>query len=321
MQKPDKYLFEKFFRNECSKREYEEIMQWMKYAGEEESQAILSEFANRVSSQKVKRNTQTKMSFATIRHQVKRQTLRKMYTRVAAVLIIGFISHFSLSYFLTPKGQISIVQNAFKGETQKVILPDGSVVWLNAASSLRYPDEFYNVREVELTGEAFFDVIRNEKKPFIVKSGRMTTRVLGTSFNISAYKNEISHVTVSSGKVKVDVLSANKNKKIKTAILTEGQQIKLNPQLAKVSVQRVDDALYNGWKQGILNFDKLSFEKAIVMLERHYNIRIACQDSTLLNNKIRAKYTNETLNEVLEDLQFIIGFNYTVFEDSIAISK
>lgn len=159
-----------------------------------------------------------------------------------------------------------------KGGQYQVILPDGSKVWLNAASKLRYPKKFLtSQRNVELDGEAYFEVARNEKQPFIVKTPNEQVEVLGTHFNINSYsEDKVSKVALVEGKVKVATHSQSK-------ILQPGQQSRLKNQ--QMDVQEVNTEEIIAWKNGEFAFNNESLGTSMRQLARWYDIDIQVDPS------------------------------------------
>lgn len=157
-----------------------------------------------------------------------------------------------------------------KGRQFQMVLPDGSRVWLNAASSIHYPTVFTgNERQVEITGEAYFEVAHNPAKPFKVKVNEATTiEVLGTHFNVNAYANEETvNTTLLEGAVRV--IGGN----TKTA-LTPGQQAKTNMSGNSKIINQVNLEKVVAWKNGVFNFDDASLEEVMRQLERWYDIEV-----------------------------------------------
>lgn len=158
-----------------------------------------------------------------------------------------------------------------KGRQYQVVLPDGTRVWLNAASSLTYPTAFTGKdRTVEITGEAYFEVAKNQNKPFIVKINRATeVEVLGTRFNVNAYVDEPAiHTTLLEGSVKV---IAQK----KAQLLTPGQQAQVN--IASSTIRLIPEANLEqvlAWKNGFFSFSDADLETVMRQLARWYNVEV-----------------------------------------------
>ena len=176
-------------------------------------------------------------------------------------------------------------------------LADGSKVWLNSSSSLRFPVFFTgNTREVELKGEAYFEVSKNQDKKFSVRSGNQTVEVLGTHFNINAYSDEPSiTTTLIEGAVRVIELNSNKSQ-----ILKPGEQSKVD---RDIRIQSKDTQAEVAWKDGYFYFENASIETVMRQLGRWYGITARYESELPEHHFEGAIATNLTLLEVLEILQ------------------
>lgn len=166
--------------------------------------------------------------------------------------------------------QINTILTA-KGEEYQVDLPDGTKVWLNAASSVKFPATFAELenRTVELTGEAYFEVAKDKLHPFIVKTAKQDIKVLGTHFNISSYADEkVTRTTLLEGAVKV----CPKGDKSAIAILKPGQQAQLSASGLKIKAVDVSDSM--AWKNGDFVFDNEDFASILKQISRWYNVEI-----------------------------------------------
>lgn len=182
------------------------------------------------------------------------------------------LSNGQLSYDATGTGAVS--QNTMttpRGRKFRLRLPDGTNVWLNAASAISYPTAFTgNTRSVTLTGEAYFEVAANKEQPFIVQlSNETSIRVLGTHFNIHAYpdENNIS-TTLMEGAVRVHVQQ-------QTSLLKPGQQLDINKKSGATALNnQVDTLAIIAWKNDILNFQDKKLTTVISMIARWYDIEV-----------------------------------------------
>lgn len=182
-----------------------------------------------------------------------------------------------------------------KGRQFQLTLPDGTRVWLNAASSLRYPTVFSgNERLVSVTGEAYFEVARNNQQPFKVNvNGRATVEVLGTQFNVNAYDNESSiQTTLLNGSVRV----ANMNKAApSTVTLKPGQQARVANQATAGSINLVNEVDINkvmSWKNGLFNFEGASLSEVMRQIERWYDIEVVYEKG-IPNVEFEGKMTKD----------------------------
>ena len=181
------------------------------------------------------------------------------------------------------------------GGQYQLNLPDGTAVWLNAASSLKYPTYFSGrERKVELTGEAYFEVAKDKEMPFIVKTGRQEVRVLGTHFNINSYSNEKeTKTTLLEGAVKVAGNGA-------TVVLKPGQQAVLSSSQLQVQPVDVEEAI--AWKNGYFQFNRSDLESLMRQVSRWYNVKVQYAGKIPLKEytgKIPRHVSTEKLIEML----------------------
>ncbi len=190
---------------------------------------------------------------------------------------------------------------------KRLIMPDGTSVWLNAHSSLAYKKAEYNQskREVRISGEAFFDVVHNKQKPFVVRSGKLSTTVLGTAFNVEAYQaaKDISVILVR-GKIKVETLKDEK-------LLSPGQILRYNNESHQIAVKDIETKDVNAWIDGKLVFNDIPLADAFKKIEQLYNITIIVPVSNrLVNKRLTGVFERQTAAEVLKKILFIYGFDY-----------
>lgn len=239
--------------------------------------------------------------------------------RIAVVIVIVLIAYFAArQHSGVPQNdndQSVLVEKVTQGgQKYSLTLSDGTQVRLNSDSKLVYPKRFdNNKREVFLEGEAFFDVVKHEKRPFIIKSADLTTTVLGTSFNMKVFPQEISQVTVATGKVRVT--SGNSQSTIKSHLLIRGEQINYNPSSGRIRKNEVDIERFLAWKDGILIFEEMKLHEATKILERWYGVTITFDNDTVRNCRIvRGTYEDENLFYVLKSFQYFLGFEYKVVD-------
>lgn len=192
-----------------------------------------------------------------------------------------------------------------KGGQYKIVLPDRSYVWLNAASTLKYPTDFTQEnRTVELKGEAYFEIQPDKYRPFIVKNEHQITKVLGTQFNISAYnKEEAVKTTLVEGAVSVVAISSKENAaSALTTLLKPGEQSTVHN--GKTSVLKVDVAPYIAWKKGVFYFDETKITDAMNQLSRWYDVEIVYKGDvpdTYFYGEISRKKSLSAVLAILEE--------------------
>ncbi len=268
-------------------------------------------------------------AFKQDKEEAERRTIKKVKFRkilfgfsAAASVIMAFIGSIYWSdndqpapFTITRSGNKVEVATTYKGQRTKVILPDGSIVHLNAGSSINYPVAFSKTnRIVELVGEGFFEVVKNKKKPFIVETGKVKTQVLGTSFNVRAYANEkIIQVAVVTGKVKMEEkISGN------AQYLTPNEMGTLDNS-SVIHKDKVDLKKATSWKNGVLMFDGDNFTDVFAKLEIWYGVNIIVLPNVELKGHYSGEFQQESLENVMQGISFTSGFKYEIAGKTILI--
>lgn len=298
MEERIKYLFRQYLNNTCTRKEFEEFFSYINDAAHNE---LIRELIKKTYEETGQANspltyvnesgrlmltlpTRDERPAANIQPRKRNNQFVAMATCVVVVLA-GFTW---FMYRPSHKAQKpTLTQNATgRSEYKYMLLPDSTQVWLNAASTLEYPNEFAaDKREVFLTGEAYFDVKHADKHPFLIHSGKVTTSVLGTAFNIKAYPGrEDVIVSVSRGKV------VNYDEK-EVATLTQGQQVKVSNVNKPVIQKKITEAA--PWQQGNLVYDDETISDIIADLERIYDVTIRVQNETLAGERISTSFRRE----------------------------
>ncbi|MGN6416848.1 MAG: FecR family protein [Pseudobacter sp.] len=161
------------------------------------------------------------------------------------------------------------------GRVFQLSLPDGSKAWINSGSSIRYPVTFTgNQRQVEITGEAFFDVVKNRKMPFRVRVyNKAEVEVLGTQFNVNAYENEEAiSTTLLEGSVKVSASNAGRTGETIQQLLTPGQQLQITEKGMSITEPDIDKVI--AWKNGLFNFEGMELKQVMKQIARWYDVEI-----------------------------------------------
>ena len=224
------------------------------------------------------------------------------FTRAAAaVFVLAVLTWFVVQYISGPN---MIEVATLTNETKEVKLPDGSTIWLNGNSTLRYAEDMKTAqqREVTLTGEAFFEVAKNKEKPFIIEALKTKTEVLGTSFNIQARKEaESVSVSVVTGKVRFS--KGTKREPLYLEPGTEGIYTHANDQLQKAKTENQN---FLSWKTGQLQFNNTTLQEVLDDLGRHYGVQFALKNKQLADQRITTSFENEPLEDVLSVLQTLL---------------
>lgn len=207
------------------------------------------------------------------------------------------------------------------GKKFQLQLSDGTLVHLNAGTTLKYPVKFIagENRQVFLDGEAFFDVAKDKKHPFIVNADKLNVRVLGTHFNVSNYPEDAAtDVVLVEGSVGMYHTNEEFNTD-KNTILKPGYKGSFNRQNAAISTKPVITDIYTSWITGGLTFRNMTFKNIITKLERRYNVTIINKNEKLANEKFNASFKEESIENVMSYFNDIHGINYTIKNNQILI--
>lgn len=202
------------------------------------------------------------------------------------------------------------------GKRQKVVLPDGTNVVLNAGSSLKYPKQFGKEnRCVNFTGEAYFDVVKNKDYPFIIQSKDYKIRVLGTTFNLYNYEDsEELQLTLCTGKVLMNF--GEEQLKLAT-----GEQLVVDKTNMHLEREHVNTQNYTLWMQNKLYFNRTPIQEVIRRLERVYNCTIKLEPNFDFNNFFSGTHDNKSLEAVLKSICLAIGSKYKKEKNSYILYK
>lgn len=229
-------------------------------------------------------------------------------------------------YEVTDQNTSNIEYNTLttvQGEETKIKLPDGSIVYLNAASEIKYPTSFAKLknRTIELTGEAYFEIAKDKSHPFIVTTDKQTVEVLGTHFNIQAYPDEAAtKTTLLEGSVKVAEKNA-KSSNSKAHILKPGQQA-INSGSSEINIKQVDTEEAVAWKNGFFIFENETMETAMRKISRWYNVEIIFKQQELKKEVFGGSVSrSENITGLLRVLSKAANVNMKAEGRSIIISK
>ncbi len=332
------FLFEKYMKATCSKPEAREIVDifedsgndnLLKGASENQWNTIVAAHNDDLDPTDTRLITDRILD--RLHHQIRlheegisgKYFLQKkafaIFTKVAAVFILP-LSIYSI-YLTTripktlPAEANQIVWQTIKapvGTKADFLLPDGSHVWLNSGSVFKYPVSFAkDKRQVEMIGEAFFDVFKDASHPFLVKAGKMNIAVKGTRFNVTNYADEVNtELILESGSVQL--FSGDYNENNIVANIVPGERAILDVARNALSVSNVDVSKYTSWKEGLLIFKDDQMDEVVRKLNRWFNVDIVLESPELKEYVYTATYRNETLPQILELLKISAPIKYTI---------
>jgi len=364
-----KELIEKFYLGKLTNDEIIFLLNYLKDK-EPQHEVLLyyqdlwdksNEHNNYIDSKRIYNKVVSKVDFSGIGLKAATESPKKLVfrgyvrtiMRYAAVFVFAFGLFWLLQSYLFNKPttphmpvaeQITRVEVPY-GSKSRVVFPDGSVVTLNAGSSLTYPSSGFDSvsRSVFMTGEGFFSVTKDPTRPFYVTTPGIKLKVLGTTFNIKAYPDDnIEEATLVSGKVEIYARS-DKTEIGKPIVLKPNQSAvfvksennfrtnkttdKVRPEIAPIRLKTVNLQSSSkieqtiSWKENKLIFDNESFSILAIKIERWYNVKIIVNYPELQTARFTGKFDKETLEQVLKALVTVTPFNYNIKQNLITISK
>ena len=304
--------WEKWMHNDPDRRamvlEAKELIQAMHFTGED-SHVADEELWNKIESTLTRKSVRRD-------YRSSPQKRPRNYLRAAAVVILAFLCAWAFrQYFqagsVEPIDNPIVVRENPNGVKSRLQLPDGSKAWLNSGSKLSYLSTFSDtLRDVMLEGEAFFEVTKDEAKPFIVRTPYFEATVLGTSFSVQAYEGQAPKTSLVEGLVRV---STGRESKLihpgEQAVVT-GVELVLRP---------FDYNRAVGWKDGILYFDEDSLGSIFQKLEKWYDVKITPASAGLPSARYSGFHKDESLERVLEQMSYSVNFNYSIEDKDVKI--
>lgn len=265
--------------------------------------------------------------------------------RTVCAAAAGFLIIFTAAYLMFDRHSFTngdsrdrVEYVAERGIKKQITLPDGTTAWLNSGSKLSYPSNFGDgkTRPVKLEGEAFFDVAKNKNKPFTITTDKITIKVLGTSFNVKAYPDELkTETTLLTGEIELSLnerpsekILMKPNEKVEVlshppvANETDDDNKHLTVTIGSVSKVRVADKEYikeASWKDNKLIFRNEPFNELAVKLERWYGVDFTLENSKIGRYRFNGTIARESLEETLNALQLIHYFNYKIEDHDVII--
>lgn len=347
VQKKYSILFKKYLNNACSEQEVEEILNFIENPVNadflsREAKSRFNSIDKHSNDELNKTENQASMDriLDRLHHQINQQEKeirivpgRKknfiaFFAKAAAILILPLLAYSAYLTFKTPaKTRIEsaeIVWQSVKtaaGMQTDFILPDGSHVWLNSGSILEYPVAFaHDIRQVKLTGEAFFDVKKDPSHPFIVNAGKLNVEVKGTRFDVCNYANESnSELTLESGSVRLFEGDLKDNKTV--ALIKPGERALLDNNTEKLAVSKVDVEKHTSWKEGLLIFRDDKMDDVVIKLNRKFNVNIILKDAEIKEYIYTATFEDESLTQILGLLKISAPVNYKAYKSEQLADK
>ena len=293
-----------YFKNESLDDELKQLLKedWEKAGGEGMSHEELELLLDQLHDQIQPEETSVVSRWNRFRAQFARAAV---WLLLPALLFGATLSYLGIKFYDDADSWAEI--HSPIGARTKFHLPDGTEGWLNGGAVVKYPLDFKK-REVEVSGEVWFDVVHDERKKFWVKTPFFDVEVLGTRFNVVAYDYEkTAEVILEHGRVKVLCQASNSE-----IDLMPDQQLIYNKQTRKMEKKNIDSKAYTSWKDGLLIFRNVPMAELAKRLERKYNTEIVLHGDKLKALIFRATFQDESLEEICSMLASVAPIRYQV---------
>ncbi len=323
-------ILKKFIAGQCSKEEFDQAVSILK--GEKEKSALNDFMRYHWNQVDINQRNGIKIkldkTLDSIHHQINLkeegrtlyQQFAHVFSRVAAILLLPLMvamTYLILQNVRPDEAEVLTTLTIPMGASGKVDLPDGSVAWLNAGSRLVYPSSFKRKKErvVELDGEGYFEVEKNASQPFYVRVQDITVKVLGTTFNVSAYpKDPILTVALVEGSV--HLFKDEEQEALATLVPNQvGSYQRKDHQLTVSNEKSLNS--FVAWKEGKLLFENEPLEQVLLKVSRKYNVDYVMEDKELLDYHITGTFMYETLEEFLMVIRLTSPIEYRIVSGEI----
>lgn len=332
-------LLMRFFKGACTREEVAAVENWL--TTEEEDWSVMhrllddawQEPATEVLAEDDSYRILDAMKSRMILPQKKRvmqlRTWAKRATAVAAGIAVMIAVGFGVRYYSKQPAQAPPLTANFwqtvkneSGNTRKILMPDGTAIWLTPYSTLSYNMPYGTTsRKIQLEGEAYFEVAPDEQHPFTVYTGSVATRVLGTTFNIEAYPAEPAiRVSLTSGKVMVSNTDSLQHQKIQ--MLEPGHMLAYYRGNHAMELMPLAVKDHSVWTKGYLVFNDIPLEQAILRVARRYGwtVGYAGNKNQLPEKKVTAIFRHETGLQIIQNLLFVHGYHWSLNGSNLLIT-
>lgn len=321
-------LVKKYLNDECSPQEIHTLNEWYNSFDEDDDvmESLTPEQRQQLRQRlmsRIRKNIATDLESdqAIVSRNRSSRKIVYLVTGIAAMILLVMGVFLSMDHHkVTPLDATSadmVVFNTAK-RIQRVTLEDGSIVWLNPNSKIVYPRKFTAAsRELRMDGEAFFEIKPDVKRPFIIYSNNIVTRVWGTSFLVRSLKGGVEEVSVITGKVSVRLQQQDDGAEI---MLTPDQKVTF---LKAGNVLKKEGELKNSpvrmWQKTTLFFDNIPLRDVLPTLNKKFGVSISTTDESLLNYSLNADFTDQSLPAILEMLGKSLDLKYELNENQIIL--
>ncbi|HEY0653645.1 MAG TPA: FecR domain-containing protein [Chryseosolibacter sp.] len=318
-------LILRFLKKEASTEELYELQTWLAQDPENLKYFDLlnAQFQNEVVSQRLtpeyvgeswqKLNNRFKRNKSTPVVRLLRSNVFRVAASLAVFGIVIWQLVFNRKLEVASSPQDKIVLNS-NNRNAPIVLPDSTLVWLNANSTIEYAPTFSENREVLLKGEGFFDVRKKGKQTFVVKTAHFSIQVRGTRFNVQAYESQYENATLEEGSIELKLNGENQSYE-----MAPGDQITINNTAQTVERKKVNPLNFTAWKEEKLVFDNTRLSDIVLKIENRYKVDIVIDDSLAYRERMTMTIEHEPIEEILEMIHLSSQLNYRIENATIVI--
>lgn len=311
--KIDAKLLQKYGSNSCSEEERLAVEQWLAAAEEETTDLDdeLTDLDRNILWENITQQVQAKDAANSKKRRSKVRVLGLSWPIAASILFmlsLGSIWLLREHNFATQEvAQVRKEIEVPKGKKIRIVLPDQSIVHLNADSKLTYGEPFIGEkgtnRRVSLQGEGFFEVAHDSLRPFIIETASTRTEVLGTKFNLQQYANQTEvKLQVTEGRVRFSDRMQKNN-----VLVTINEAALFNG--AQFSKETIDGAQSPSWMNNVISFSNSTLEEAATVIARWYNVDVKFDEDALRKKRIKASFDNPSIEELLQEINYLLNIN------------
>ena len=315
-------LFSRFFGNDFPKEVRNRFAAWfIREEQADEKEEVLEDIWNSL-PETIDFTSYAELKKVNKRIHPENNSFYRRLAVIAAIIVLPLLGIVTTTWYYKYAGissDMHMVECFFpNGERKQVILPDGSIVWLNANSVLIYPEKFGKTRTLFLSGEGHFTVTKDKERPFIVKTNYLNVEALGTVFDVHSYPEESETTTIlESGCVRVDDKIGSSG----SVILHPNEQLTYNHADASFLKSYVDASRLSTWTKGYLIFQQETLANIFRALERQYKVKINYNDTKYASMTFTVRFhARESLEEALDVLKRIgVNFKYKIVDNDVYI--
>lgn len=315
----DESLLIRYFSGEVTAEEKTQMEAWIRYSDENKKiakQVYYIYFATDTLQTMKTVNSINALSYVSRKMKKSPLPWRRRIQQIAAILFIPlFISTLYFAISSSQEQQIHYIEvRTNPGMVTSITLPDDTKVWLNSETYFKYPSQFNKkIREVELIGEAYFDVEKDPDRRFLVKTNdNLHVEVLGTEFNVEAYQNQQIITTLVSGKVNLSYVNTNNQKN--NLLMSPNQKVIYDMVTKTADLRNVRVEPEIAWKDGKIILSDTSLEEALKILSKRFNVDFIIKNEKVKDNHFTGTFVKQRLDVILEHFNVASGIRFRYVE-------